>query len=277
MLKKNLFLIINFVIIPMVLSAADIEKEFKENFNNNLKSRQISDVTVDLKVIKKVNFLPNFYFSKLLIHDNKKNKDMTQYIFTDGRNLITDVVDVKTGSSLIQEMSFEDVNNDIDTSKLSLYYGDEKAKNKIIEITDFDCPFCKKAFNYLHENVKENKDVAIYIMPFPLDMHKNAKLKAKIFEAGHKMGYNFVYELFNDNNIKNLDENSLIDYFAKKVKDKNMFLQIVNSEEIENRIKDQINYAKSLGINSTPILYINGRQIRGFNQGQIDKALKTFK
>ena len=277
MLKKNLFLIINFIIIPMMLFAADLEKEFKENFNNNLKNRQISDVTVDLKVIKKVDFLPNFYFSKLLIHDNKKNKDMTQYIITDGRNLITDVVDVKTGSSLIQEMSFEDVNNDIDTSKLSLYYGDEKAKNKIIEITDFDCPFCKNAFNYLHENVKKDKDVAIYIMHFPLDMHKNAKVKAKIFEAGHKMGYNFAYELFNDNNIKNLDENSLIDYFAKKVKDKDKFIQLVNSEEIENRIKDQINYAKSLGINSTPILYINGRQIRGFNQGQIDKALKTFK
>jgi len=55
---------------------------------------------------------------------------MTQYIITDGRNLITDVVDVKTGSSLIQEMSFDDVNNDIDTSKLSLYYGDEEAKIK---------------------------------------------------------------------------------------------------------------------------------------------------
>jgi len=37
----------------MVLFAADIEKEFKENFNNNLKSRQINDVTVELKVIKK--------------------------------------------------------------------------------------------------------------------------------------------------------------------------------------------------------------------------------
>jgi len=138
-------------------------------------------------------------------------------------------------------------------------------------------PFAKKAFNYLHENVKEYKDVAIYIMHLPLDMHKNAKLKAKIFEAGHKMGYNFAYELFNDNNIKNLDENSLIDYFAKKVKDKDKFIQLVNSEEIENRIKDQINYAKSLGINATPIIYINGRQIRGFNQAQIDKALKTFK
>jgi thiol-disulfide isomerase/thioredoxin len=277
MLKKNLFLIIAFLVIPVMIFAAEIEKEFKENFNNNLKSRQINDVTVDLKVIKKVDFLPNFYFSKLLIHDNKKNKDMTQYIFTDGRNLITDVVDVKTGSSLVREMSFEDVHDNIDTSKLSLYYGDKNSKNKIIEITDFDCPFCRNAFNYLHENAEKYKDVAIYIMHFPLDMHKNAKLKAKIFETGLKMGYNFAYDLFNDNNIQNLDGNDLIDYFTKKVKNKDMFLQLVNSEEIENRIKDNINYAKSLGINSTPILYINGRQIRGFNQGQIDKALKTFK
>jgi glutaredoxin len=277
MLKKNLFLIVTFLIIPVVIFAAKIEKEFKENFNNNLKSRQINDVTVDLKVIKKVDFLPNFYFSKLIIHDNKKNKDMTQYVFTDGRNLITDVVDVKTGSSLVREMSFEDVHDNIDTSKLSLYYGDKNSKNKIIEISDFDCPFCKNAFNYIHENARKYKDVAIYIMNFPLDMHKNAKLKAKIFEAGLKMGYNFAYDLFNDNNIQKLDGNDLVDYFAKKVKNKDKFVQLVNSQEIENRIKDHINYAKSLGVNSTPILYINGRQIRGFNQGQIDKALKTFK
>ena len=200
MFKKNLCLIIVFLIIPVIVFASDVEKQFKENFSNNLKSRQINDITVNLKVIKKVDFLPNFYFSKLILHDSKKNKDMTQYVFTDGRKLITDVVDVKTGQSLVRDMTFEDTSNDIDTSRLTLYYGNANAKNKIIEITDFDCPFCKNAFNYLHESAKKYKDVAIFIMHYPLDMHKTAKTKAKIFEAGVKMGYNFAYDLFNDNN-----------------------------------------------------------------------------
>ena len=277
MFKKNLCLIIVFLIMPIIVFASDVEKQFKENFSNNLKSRQINDITVNLKVIKKVDFLPNFYFSKLILHDSKKNKDMTQYVFTDGRKLITDVVDVKTGQSLVRDMTFEDTSNDIDTSRLTLYYGNANAKNKIIEITDFDCPFCKNAFNYLHESAKKYKDVAIFIMHYPLDMHKTAKTKAKIFEAGVKMGYNFVEELFNNKDLKKLDDNGLIEYFAKKVEDKDKFVKLVNSKEVENKINDNINYANSLGVNSTPILYINGRQIRGFNQGQIDQAFKTFK
>jgi protein-disulfide isomerase len=276
MLKKYLYSVIMLLIFPIIVYSADIEKQFKENFSNNLKSRQINDVTVDLKVIKKIDFLPNFYFSKLILHDSKKNKDMSQYVFTDGRNLITDVVDVKTGKSLVRDMSFEDTNNNIDTSKLSLYYGNAKAKNKIIEITDFDCPFCKNAFNYLHDNVKNNKDVAIFLMHFPLNMHPTAKTKAKIFEAGLKMGYNFASELFNDTKLKELDNNGLLDYFAKKIKDSNKFMELVNSKEIENKINDNINYAKTLGVSATPILYINGRQIRGFDKEQIDKAIQTF-
>lgn len=277
MKKKYLYLIMLFLIIPVIVYSSDIEKQFKENFSSNLKSRQINDITVDLKVIKKVDFLPNFYFSKLILHDSKKNKDMSQYVFTDGRNLITDVIDVKTGKSLVRDMSYEDTTNDIDTENLSLYYGNRKAKNKIIEITDFDCPFCKNAFNYLHEKVEGKKDVAIFLMHFPLNMHPTAKTKAKIFEAGLKMGHNFAYDLFNDNKLKNLDNDALIDYFSKKVKDSNKFVELVNSKEIEKKINDNINYAKTLGVNSTPILYINGRQIRGFNQKQIDKAIKDFK
>jgi predicted DsbA family dithiol-disulfide isomerase len=277
MYRTIVSLIILFFAFPFVTFSADIEREFKENFNNNLKSRQINDVSIDLKVIKKVDFLPNFYFSKLVLHDSKKNNDMTQYVITDGRNLITDVVDVKTGESLIRNMSFNDVDNEIDVSKLTLYYGKPSAKNKIIEISDFDCPFCRNAFNYIHEKVKNKKDVAVYFMHFPLNMHPAAKTKAKIFEAGMKMGYNFAYDLFNDTNASELGNAELIEYFANKTKDKDKFIQFVNSKEVEAKIASNISYAKSLGVNSTPILYINGKQIRGFNQDQIDKALETVK
>jgi protein-disulfide isomerase len=274
MVKKIGILLL--LLVPVFVFSADVSSDFKKNFNTNLQNRNIKNVDVDLQVIRKVDFMPNFYFSKLIIHDKNRKTDMSQYVLTDGRNLITEVVDIKTGNSVVKDMSFLENQSNIDTSMLSLVYGDRKSKNIIVEITDFECPYCKNAFNYIHTKIKDRKDVAVYIMNFPLDMHKNALIMAKIFEAGLKNGSNFAEDLFNGN-YKNMDNNTLIDTFARKTKYPVKFKELASSSEISNRIRGHMNYAKTLGVNSTPIIYINGRQIRGFNKNMIDKAFDLFK
>jgi len=63
--------------------------------------------------------------------------------------------------------------------KNAIVMGPKTARKKVVVFTDPDCPFCKK----LHEEIKQvlamRADVAFYIMPFPLPMHKDSYKKVQ--------------------------------------------------------------------------------------------------
>ena len=61
---------------------------------------------------------------------------------------------------------------DIDVSK-GIKIGD--GKNVVIEFTDPDCPYCRKASEYL----KGRKDITLYVFFSPLPMHKDAESKVR--------------------------------------------------------------------------------------------------
>ncbi len=71
----------------------------------------------------------------------------------------------------------------MDFSKIPLgdavVLGPADAKKKVVVFTDPDCPFCRR----LHEEIKkvlaQRKDVAFYLILFPLEMHKDAYRKAQ--------------------------------------------------------------------------------------------------
>lgn len=71
----------------------------------------------------------------------------------------------------------------IDFSKVSLkdavILGSKKAKRKIAVFTDPDCPFCRKLHEDLKGVVAKRKDVAFYLILFPLPMHKDAYPKVQ--------------------------------------------------------------------------------------------------
>ncbi len=71
----------------------------------------------------------------------------------------------------------------IDFSRVSLkdavVLGAKKAKKKIVVFTDPDCPYCRKLHEELKEVVAKRKDVAFYLMLFPLPMHKDAYPKVQ--------------------------------------------------------------------------------------------------
>jgi thiol:disulfide interchange protein DsbC len=48
-------------------------------------------------------------------------------------------------------------------------------RQTVIEITDPDCPYCRKAYSYF----KERKDVTLYVFFLPLPMHREAEGKVR--------------------------------------------------------------------------------------------------
>lgn len=63
--------------------------------------------------------------------------------------------------------------------KDAVLLGAKKAKKKIVVFTDPDCPYCRRLHEELKEVLAKRKDVAFYLMLFPLPMHKDSYPKVQ--------------------------------------------------------------------------------------------------
>lgn len=279
----NLLLIFLFVFISssfsIAASEAEIINSLSKNIASSMKIRNGVDVIVKVDILKKIDKPQGYYFIKLSFYDKKNPKELAgeQFIFSDGAYIIPDIMNVKDMGSLAKELSFEFSKRDVNVNGLTPILGKAGAKNVIIEVTDFQCPYCIKANEYLHNKLKNRNDVVVYLMHFPLrNMHPKAEILAKIFEAGMALGKNFGNELYNVANHGKSDV-VLINEFATKSGNPKKFKELVASEQIKNKVLNAEKQAKELGISSTPTLFVNGKMISGFDTVLIDKAISEFK
>lgn len=275
-MKRVFFLAISLLLLTSNLFALSVEEELKLTLTDNFKKRGFKDIDLTIKKIKDVEILKNFYFFRVDIIDKERNRQSTQYIISNGKYLIPDVIDLKNNDSLIKELAFEYDITDIDVSKLTFVKGNKNSKNIIIDVSDFQCPFCRKAHSYLNEKLAGKKDYALYMMHVPLSIHDKAMLYAKIFEAGLMLNKNFSDELYSGN-YDNLKDIEIIDKFAQLSGNPEEFKRLVNDKKIEEKIVQSNNYASTLGINSTPVIFFNGRKVEGYNTKLIDKGVELLK
>lgn len=277
-----------------------LEKNLQDAF---AKSDQGKDIKVQVSELKNLkDILPGFAFAEIKIY-NKNNLVNTERVITNGQYFAKDIIDSKTLSSLKDELEFEFSKVEtIDTSMLTLAGGNKNSKNVIIEITDFQCPYCKKANGLFKNELEDKSDYALYIVHLPLDMHPNAQIMAQVFEAGMKMGFNFKNDLFEADYIKVIESrieelqkagtqlnqetlaelinevnNQIINDFAAKTDNPEKFKSLVASDEIKAKIEETKKLAEKLNISATPAFYVNGKAISGYNESLILKALNNIK
>lgn len=273
-------------------------------FEKYIKELEGSGANVKVEKLADIEEMPGFAYVKITIDRNGAKQ--TSNAFTNGRILVDgQIFDLKDKSSLTSILSFEYAEpKDIDVSKLTLAGGKKDGKTVIVEITDFQCPYCIEANKLFKEKLANKSDYALYIMHMPLDMHLNAKTMAMIFEAGMKMGINFKNDLFAFNaepllkqeadnytkttgisNFTNEDiakiakavDAKIIETFAAKTKDAAKFTALVNSPDIAKKVEDASSQALALGERSTPSFYINGKNIQGYNAPLLNKVLDNIK
>jgi thiol:disulfide interchange protein DsbC len=120
--------------------------------------------------------------------------------------------------------------------------------NTVIEFTDPDCPFCRKASKYF----EGRSDVTRHVFFFPLPRHPKAKEKAQyiLSQTDRAAAYREVMS-------GKMDAVQKFETNPKGIK-----LQ-----------EEQLEAARSQKVNSTPTFLINGRIIVGFEQKKIEEAL----
>ena len=135
----------------------------------------------------------------------------------------------------------------------------------IIEFSDFQCPFCARVTPTLTRLREAYGDrVRIVWKDFPLaDIHPDA---TKAAEAAHCAGDQGKYWEFHDRLFANqsaLKPDALKQHAAASGIEPKAFNACVDSGRHAERVQQGVKQGRALGVNSTPMLFINGRMVNG--------------
>jgi protein-disulfide isomerase/uncharacterized membrane protein len=150
--------------------------------------------------------------------------------------------------------------------------GNDAAKVKVVEFSDFQCPACKTAAATVKKLAEEFGDsILIVYKNYPLDESCNSAIKRKFHDfacesaimarCAGRFGkfwqfHDLVYARQNEINSENLKA------FAKEVGLTDaQIAECVDSKDLLTKVKDDIEMANKAGVDATPTFFINGRKV----------------
>lgn len=159
--------------------------------------------------------------------------------------------------------------------------GDRNAKITIVEWADFQCPFCNRVVPTLDEIEKEyGKSVRVVFKHLPLDIHPDARAAHAAAEAAHRQGKFWPMHDRIFTNQRDLRAETFERYAREIGLDMDRYRKDVASEEVRERIEEDLAQARKLGVTGTPSFFINGRNLSGAQpfpnfKRMIDEALEA--
>ncbi len=158
--------------------------------------------------------------------------------------------------------------------------GPANAPVMIVEFSDLQCPHCKEANPTIERLLKEEPNIHFVFQTFPLPMHNWAQKAAQYADCTAKLSndafWKFiatVYEAQAEITAENTDQK--LTELADKAGVKGSDVAACSTQsEAQAHIEASVSLGKSLDVNSTPTLFINGRPV-GVNANNYD-ALKQL-
>lgn len=161
--------------------------------------------------------------------------------------------------------------------------GPEEAWVTIVEVSDFQCPFCNRVQSTLDQiQERYGDDVRLVFKHNPLPFHNRAMPAAIASECAHDQGkfWEMHDKLFA--NQRQLSDSNL-EKFAKEIGlNVKQWKKCYEADKHKNDIVKDQRRAASLGARGTPSFFINGRYLSGAQpfpsfQNVIDEELKKAK
>jgi protein-disulfide isomerase len=143
--------------------------------------------------------------------------------------------------------------------------GSASAPVTLVEFSDFQCPFCQRVAPTLKQvKAKYGDRIRIVWKDFPLTQIHPQAFKAG--EAAHCAGDQGKFWEYHDQlfgNQQALQPADLKRYAADMKLDAGKFNDCLDSSKHGERVRDGVAQGTALGVNSTPMIYINGRVLAG--------------
>jgi protein-disulfide isomerase len=166
--------------------------------------------------------------------------------------------------------------------------GPENAPVTIVEFSDLQCPHCKEAQPTIDKLLNEEPSVKFVFQQFPLPSHEWAAKAAAyadcVGRSNNAAFWKFVnstYAAQSEITPANADDKLISIADAAGVKGSDI-AACAAKPDIKTRIDNSVELGKSVGVNGTPTLFINGRKVANVNgtpyeilKGMVDYGAKT--
>jgi protein-disulfide isomerase len=143
--------------------------------------------------------------------------------------------------------------------------GPEHPAATVVVFSDFECPFCAKAAERLREILRQYpNDVALVFKNFPLAIHTTAELMARAGYAAFEQGrfWEMHDTLFSASGSP-VDRDRIIVMATGLGLDVKRFEEALASPGATAAIEADRNLGKKLGVDGTPVIFVNGRKLDG--------------
>jgi protein-disulfide isomerase/uncharacterized membrane protein len=156
--------------------------------------------------------------------------------------------------------------------------GPDPAAIRIVMFTDYQCTDCNRIEDDVRRVLAAHKDVSLSIKQFPMckqcnkhfdrDLHPNACWAARAAEAagllaGNDGFWKMHWWLFDHDG--GFTDAELTAGLQELGFDRNEFVRVMTGPETLTRVQADIEEAMWVGIHYTPMIFVNGVELKGFN------------
>src|SRR6266851_5791862 len=178
---------------------------------------------------------------------------------------------------------FEETRLELEKKVTGPVRGPANAPVTIVEFSDLQCPHCKEASPTIERLMNDNQNVRLVFQNFPLPMHNWAQKAAAYADCVGKSSndafWKFISSVYEEQaqiTAENADQK--LTELADKAGVKGADIAACSATpEAQARVEASVNLGKSVDVNATPTLFINGRPV-GVNGNNYDvlKQLVDF-
>jgi len=160
-------------------------------------------------------------------------------------------------------------------------FGPADAKVTVVEFSDFQCPYCSRAAEVVHDiKAKYGDKVHFVFRQFPLSFHENARQAAEAALAANAQGkfWDFHDRLFK--NQKSLDRAALEGYAKDSGLNVSAFKKALDDKTYSSQVEGDLKLGEQVSVQGTPTMFVNGARVANptsFDEvaKQIEEALHT--
>ena len=164
--------------------------------------------------------------------------------------------------------------------------GSKTATIEIIEFSDFQCPYCRKAQYSLSLMLDRYPDQVRWVFKnFPLDKDCNESMETQLHELACRTAVIArcigasdpeLFWLFHDAVFasKTLTQEVLDGISVDLVRDKKTFSECVTGQESYTLVREDVEVGRSIGLTATPTIYINGRMASSYDPELLSEIIE---
>jgi protein-disulfide isomerase len=144
--------------------------------------------------------------------------------------------------------------------------GGKDAKVTIVEYSDFECPFCSRAYPTVKQVMDTyGDDVRLVYRHYPLSFHPQAQKAAEASECAADQGkfWEFHDLVFANQDLLQGGLTQMKKWAADLKLNTGKFNSCLDSGEKADKVLTQMNEGSALGVSGTPGFFINGVSVVG--------------